>query len=83
MAQQDEELQTRRGPAGRVVALFGEDRAAEIAGVRVDAVRKWRRRRASGGGGGLIPARYQAVYLAAAARLSLPLQAADLIADPY
>jgi hypothetical protein len=74
---------SRGAPARLVVEVFGETRAAEIAGVRVDAVRKWRRKRASGGGGGLIPARYQHAYLTAAALFGVELTPADLIGQPY
>ncbi len=67
----------------KVVRLFGEQRAAEIACVGIDAVRKWRRRRATGGKGGLIPDERQAAYLTAAEEDGIPLTAADLIAEAY
>lgn len=70
-------------PAERVTRLFGEQKAAEIAGVSIDAVRKWRRRKATGGAGGLVPSQYQPLFLRAAERLGLALSAADLIAEPY
>ena len=70
-------------PAQLVCAIFGEEGAAAIAGVRIDAVRKWKRRKSSGGLGGLIPARYQHKFLRAAVVLDKVLSAEQLIAEPY
>lgn len=69
-------------PAEKVVEVFGEQRAADLVGLTIDAIRKWRRRRATGGTGGLVPANYQQIYLQIAANENLPLTAADLIAEP-
>lgn len=70
-------------PAARVVLIFGEVRAAEIAGLGVDALRKWKRRKATGGKGGLVPDEHQAKFLEVAAAEGLPLLAHDLIGRPY
>lgn len=70
-------------PAEKVVEVFGEQRAAEIVGLTIDAIRKWKRRRATGGTGGLVPSHYQARYLGVAAAENLPLTAWDFIAEPY
>ena len=69
-------------PVEKVVAAFGEGGAAEIAGVSIDAVRKWRRRKDTGGGGGLVPSYYQAKFLAASDAQAKGLTAADFIAEP-
>lgn len=68
-------------PADKVVAAFGEAGAAEIAGVGIDAVRKWNRRTGTGGCGGLVPSRYQAKLLTAAQAQGKALTAADFIAE--
>lgn len=73
----------RNSPARLVVELFGEEGAAAIAGVKIDAVRRWRRKRASKGAGGIVPAQHQPKFLRAAEVLGKALSAADLIADPY
>lgn len=73
----------RNSPARLVVELFGEEGAAAIAGVKIDAVRRWRRRRGSKGAGGLVPAVHQSKFIRAAEVLGKALTAADLIADPY
>lgn len=70
-------------PADKVVRIFGEQRAAEIAGVKIDAVRKWRRRKATGGAGGLVPSQYQDAFLRTAEAEGLALVAQDLIAEAY
>ena len=68
-------------PVERVIRVFGTKRAAIIADVTTEALRKWNRRRSAGGGGGLVPAAHQAKYLAAAQAAGLELSAADLIGD--
>lgn len=70
-------------PARLIVQIFGEVGAAAIAGVSINAIRKWRRQRSSGGSGGCVPAKYQGAYLRAAQTLGKDLTAAQLIADPY
>lgn len=76
-------VKLRDAPARLIVELFGEEGAAAIAGVKIDAIRKWRRKRETGGGGGVIPSRHQAAYLRAAEVLGKDLTAAQLIAEPY
>ena len=68
-------------PVERVIRVFGTKRAAIIADVTTEALRKWNRRRSAGGGGGLVPAAHQAKFLAAAREQGLDLTAADLIGD--
>lgn len=63
--------------------VFGLKRASAIAELTTEALKKWRKRRSKGGGGGLVPAGYQARYLAEAARDGLPLTSDDLIAEPW
>jgi hypothetical protein len=70
-------------PAEKVRRVFGEVRAAEIAGLSLDGFRKWLRQRSTGGTGGLVPAIYQARYLRLAQQQGLDLTAEDLIAEPY
>lgn len=76
-------VKLKEAPARLIVRLFGEAGAAAIAGVSVEAVKKWRRRRASGGGGGLIPSKYQNAYVRAAEVLDVDLPANAFIAEPY
>lgn len=70
-------------PAKLVVEIFGEEGAAAIAGVKIDAIRKWKRRRATGGLGGIVPANHQDKFLRAAVVLGKALSAEQLIAEPY
>ena len=70
-------------PARLVIEIFGEEGAAAIAGVKIDAVRKWKRKRSTGGLGGLVPARHQAAFLRAADVLGKALSADQLIGDAY
>lgn len=76
-------VQLAQAPAEKVRRLWGEQRAAEIAGIGIDGFRKWRRRLATGGTGGLIPQVYQSRFLQAAVAEGKALSAADLIAEPY
>lgn len=69
-------------PSRRVRDTFGARRLAEICGRTTEAVRKWDRPKSKGGTGGLVPAEFQARILAAAVAEGLPLEAADLIAEP-
>lgn len=70
-------------PALKVVSVFGEQRVAEICGLSIDAVRKWRRKRSTRGTGGLVPSHYLARLLRLAEHENLPLTAADFVAEPY
>ncbi len=70
-------------PVDRVIAAFGVKRAAVIADVTSDALRKWNRSSATGGGGGLVPARHQPKDLAEAERAGVALTAADLVSEPH
>lgn len=69
-------------PVEKVFRVFGAARATAIAGLTTEALRKWNRPLRTGGGGGLVPARYQARYLAAAELEARDLTAADFIAEP-
>lgn len=70
-------------PAERLFEVFGAARVAAIAQLTTEAVRKWKRRRSTGGTGGLVPAQYQARFLAVSDQENRGLEPSDFIAEPW